>query len=143
MADFNALLSSKVEDAEKPKPLPTGSYLFTVKTHRFDESKQKQTPYVEFTVQPIQPVDDVDADALALVPNWNQKQMRLTFYITEEAKYRLSDFLEHCGVSIAGRTFAECIPDTTNTQFVGNVEHSPNPRDPELPFANIGMTAAA
>ena len=142
MVDFTQLLGRRADEAERPKPLPAGSYVFTIKgAPEFGESSKKKTPYVEFKATPVSPMEDVDMEALQQLPNWNQKEQRLTFYLTDDAIYRLSEFLEHCGVSISGRTYAEAIPETVNTQFVGSVSQSPSEKDPSVVYSNIDSTA--
>ena len=143
MTDFNALLDKQVDKAERPKPTPAGTYTFAVKKHEFGESKQKKTPYVEFTVGLIAPGQDVDQAELSQVENWNQREMRLTFYLTEDSLFRLREFSEHCGLDISGKTFSQIIPDLTGCQFTGMVEHQVSTRNPGDVFANIGRTAAA
>jgi len=141
MTDFVDLLSKNVEDVERPKPLPMGNYIFNVVKHDFDKSARKQTPYVRFTATPISPLDDVDQELLP--ENWNQKTMRVDYYLTDDALFRLKDFLEKLGLSLSGRTFAEVIPETTNCQFIGTVTHETSTKNPEDIFANITDVTAA
>lgn len=143
MANFNAILDKQVESAERPKPMPTGTYTFIVKSHTFDESSQKKTPFVRFMCSPMAPGEDVDPAALAEIENWNQKEMKLDFYLTDDAIYRLREFAEQCGIGISGRTFADIIPELTNTQFLGEVGHEISKKNPEEVYANIVNTAAA
>ena len=146
---FEDILNKPAAEIDRPKPLPIGSYTWTVVgLPRFDKSKEKQTPFYEFNVKCSGALDDVDEDALA---NWarradgSNRQLsdfatRLTFYITEESVYRLQDFLEHCGIDLEGKSIAQAIEDTPNSQFVGAITHSPS-RDGTTVYANIGKTA--
>lgn len=122
---FSPILSKSWDDVEAPKPFPTGSYLFIVKgLPRFDKSSKKQTEFYEFTLQPIQALDDVDDDALREFGGFVDKTIRTTFYLTEDALYRLKEFVEACGVSTAGRTPAQTINDLPNCQVIGVVKHT-------------------
>lgn len=134
--DFNSILNKKVDDAEKPKPLPMGSYVWNIQRHEFGASKQKKTPQVTFFVKPISVLDDVDQAALP--DNWKDKERRVTFYLTEDSLYRLGDFLGHCGLNVSGRLFSAVIPETTNMQFVGNVTHEESNGNT---YDNISSTA--
>lgn len=139
-ANFNAILSKQVEEVERPKPLPVGTYLFNIVRHEFGESQQKKTPYVRFICKPMMAQDDVDKSMLP--ENWQSKEFRQDFYLTDEAMFRLRDFLETIQVSVSGRTFAAAIPDTTNRQFLGTVTHTIG-KDGKSVYAEIGNVAAA
>lgn len=143
-ADFNALLDKPLDSFEAPKPIPMGSYIGTVTERRFDKSKEKQTPYVQFTIVPFQAMDDVDAGALkeslgnsALA----EKKFNLDFYLTKDAMWRLSQFCEdHIGVP-GGTPAREAIEACVGQQLVFMVGHTPNKRNPEQVYANITQTA--
>ena len=105
MADkpsFTPILNKKASETEDPKLLPRGLYTFTVdKQYTIDKSPKKQTEYVRFVLHPIEAGEDVDEDELDsyLSRKDGSKKilrdvgMRLTFYTTEEAVYRLRNFL--------------------------------------------------
>lgn len=137
--DFNALLSKNVGDVEAPKPLPPGSYLFSVGRHEFGESSQKHTPYVRFWNTPVSSGADVDA---SLLPDgWNAKEMRLDFYLTENAMFMLRDFFEKTlKLNIAGLTFTDIIPTTAGLMFMGTVTQEVNG---DRVYSNIDTTAPA
>lgn len=145
MPDFKALLSTPVEETERPKPVPTGNYLFQIKSHEFVESGKKKTPGVEFRATAVEPLDDVDQELLGQVKNWQNKEFRVTFWLTEDAMFMLKDFLEkHCGLNCSGRTYAEVIAaESQGAQFVGTVAHQQSTRNKEVVFAIIESTAAA
>lgn len=132
---------------EKPKPLPEGTYELQILGFKFDESGQKKTPFVEFTCGVMANVS-ADADELEKAggtnkANGNPKELRLTFYITDDSKWRLAQFLkEHLG--IGEMPMLEAIKEhSQGKRFIGQVEHSANDKDPEAPpYANIKKTAA-
>jgi hypothetical protein len=134
--DFTSLLSKNIDNVERPKPLPIGSYQFQIARYEFGESREKKTPFIRFFNRPAQPMDDVDTELLP--PNWNEREVRLDFYLTDEAIYRLKDFLEHLGLRISGRTFDTVIPETLNGMFVGYISHDVRG---ENTYANISKTA--
>jgi len=123
------------DDVEAPKAMPVGSYLFVVKgLPRHDKSTKKGTEYYEFTLQPIQALEDVDEEALEEYgglrdKDGNPRVMRTTFYLTEDAIYRLKEFTEACGVDPTGKTPAQTINELPNCQVIGHVKHSAGRND--------------
>jgi len=126
MTSLSDILDRQSSDIERPKPLPAGSYICVVKgLPRFDKSSKKQTPFVEFTLQPLEALDDVDKEALEEMGGFNNKTIRATYYLTDDAAYRLKDFLDHCGIDEDG-TLRQRIESTPGCQVVANLKHSPN-----------------
>jgi hypothetical protein len=149
--NFSAILDDDPADAEAPKGLPAGQYIFIVDGQpKFDKSTKKGTDYAEFTCKPVQPLDSVDQDALneALSRKDGTSRvladmsMRLTFYLTEDAKYRLSNFMKHCGLDIEGekKSYSQWISELAGTQFMGTVGQTMSD-DGERMYSNITKTA--
>jgi len=137
--NFESLLSQQADEVEKPKPLPAGTYQFAVVEHAFDTSSKKGTPFVRFQLSPIAAGEDVDQDLLAQVNNWQGKKMKFDCFLTDDAIWRLKDFLENCGINTSGRTFAECIPETAGVYVSGFIKHEING---EATYANIDKITA-
>lgn len=126
MPDWDKLLGKKAEDAKPPPPFPVGTYTLEVLKHRFDESSQKKTPFVEFTFSIADVGEDVDKEELAELKDWKKRQPYDRFYLTDNADFRLADFLQAAGVPIGGgRTFKECIPDTKGCLVKGYMVQEP------------------
>ncbi len=138
--NFENLLSQPTDEVEKPKPLPAGTYQFAIVEHIFDTSSKKGTPYVRFMLSPIAAGEDVDEDLLAGVNNWQAKKMKFDCFLTEDAIWRLKDFLENAGINTSGRTFAECVPEAMGAFVSGFVKHDINGEDT---YANIDKVTAA
>lgn len=149
--NLNNILSKSPGEVDRPKPIPVGTYHFAVDGRpKFDESARKKTPYVEFTCKILGAGDDVDADDLktALTKpsgesvKLNTKSMRLTFYTTEDALWRLKKFLVDLGLDIEGeeKSFEAWIDETPGCQFLGTVKHTTS-EDGEATYANISGTA--
>lgn len=135
---FKSILDRDSSTIEKPKPMPVGHYTFVVQgLPRYDKSKQKQTEFAEFTVTPIAADEDVDANALAAMGGFEGKKMRLTFYLTEDAAWRLVKFLDDCGVEDG--ILRQRAESANGAQFKGEVAHSAS-QDGESVFANIVKT---
>ena len=68
--------------------------------------------------------------------------MRLTFYLTEDAKYRLSNFMKHCGFDLEGekKSYSQWISELPGAQFVGTIGQTMSD-DGERMYSNITRTA--
>lgn len=148
MAD---ILDKPAAEVEKPKGLPTGSYQWLVTglpVH--GESTKKKTPYVEFTCKCLSAGEDVDEDEVKV---WAERAdgttraltdatQKLTFYTTPDALWRLTEFLEHCGIDSDGKTVRAMLDDTPNCQFTGYINHEPS-QDGTQVYSKLGKTAPA
>ena len=146
MTDFTALLEKPMNEIEKPKPLPDGSYLATLGQHEFGKAKnEKQTPFVSFKVMLNEAMPDVDADALTEALRGKQLtevNMRpIEQYLTDDAVWRLKEMLQHARVE-EGLPLGEAIQQAVGRQLVVVVEHKPS-KDGTTTYANIVRTAEA
>jgi hypothetical protein len=148
MAQFADILDKPADQIDRPKPLPTGTYVWTIAgLPRMDKSKDKQTPYYEFECKATQAMDDVNEEDLkewATKADGTSRQLsdyssRLTFYLTEGSVYRLQEFMEHCGIDLEGKSIREAIDETPNCQFIGAIVHTAS-KDGSSIYANIGKT---
>lgn len=148
---FTSILDRPVASTEKPRPMPVGHYLCVVKGQpKQDVSSKKKTPYVEFTLQPLQAAEDVNPEDLAAtltskatgeVKPLSAKEFRATYYLTEDALWRLKDFLEHCGIEAGEGSYSQAIAGTPGCQVLVNIRHRPS-EDGTSIFAEVGGTAA-
>lgn len=140
--DFGALLNKAPTEIERPKPLPQGSYTCVVQgMPKFDKSTKKQTPYVEFSLKVLAAGDDVDQEALAAMGGISDKVIRDTYYITENAAYRLDEFLVNCGFELDGEaTRQQMIESTPGRQIMVHIKHTASD-DGQTVYANVGSTA--
>lgn len=139
--NFSDILDQPISEAEKPKPLPVGSYVCAVQTPpRMDASSQKGTKFVEFTLKVLKPSDDVDTDELKAQGGIGARTLRTTYYLTDGAKWRLRKFIEDCGVDFdEDATFSEGIASLSGAQVIAIVEHTPSKDGSQL-FANVKDT---
>lgn len=113
MVDFKALLSKKVVETEKPKPLPAGTYTCAVMKHEGGESQQKKTPFIRFILRVMATGADVPVEALP--PDWQGRELRGEFYLTDASLWRLREFIENAlGLEIGMKSYDEILPDTLN-----------------------------
>lgn len=143
---FASILDRPSNEAERPKPLPQGSYLCVVHgLPKYDKSSKKQTPYVEFTLNILQAGDDVDTEALEEMGGIENKTLRATFYLTDSAEWRLTEFLDHCGIEDSdgdkALTHRERIDKSAGCQVWATVSHEASD-DGQSVFAKLKGTAA-
>lgn len=143
--DFSDLLDRPAGTAERPKPLPAGSYTCIVAEQRFGTARnQEQTPQCVYSLVPLSPGEDVDADALEAVRGWDKRKRRAEFFLDEDSLWRLDDFLEKCGVNVNGRSYKECIPEAKNTEIIAFFVQNPSTKEgDDTIFNNITGYAPA
>lgn len=92
--NFSNILSTKMSEIEKPKPLPSGSYSAIITKTEFGETKSdKKTPYLRLFLKPLGAGADVDAQALQEFGPIGDKEMKFDFYLTKDSLHRLKTFL--------------------------------------------------
>lgn len=117
-ADFKSLLRKPIDSVVKPKALPAGTYRGRVKTFEFKESKEKKTPFVQFNVQVVSATDEVEPDSLAGI-DLSKKLLRKDYYITDDALWRLREFIESVtGPIPSGSTLDEYLPQTLHADVL-------------------------
>lgn len=142
---FSSILDRPSNTIEKPKPLPVGTYLAMTKgLPREDKSAKKQTPFVEFTMQLLQAAEDVDEEVLRTVLNGkalSDVTMKNTFYLTEDAAWRLQKFLE-TDLQLEGgdASLRQMISSSPGRQCLVSIKHEAS-QDGTSVFARITDTA--
>jgi hypothetical protein len=123
---FGSILDEPAQDAERPPNLPRGHYHTSVASFREDKSSQKGTEFIEYGLKIVEPLDDVDEEELEEFGDTRNHVIPVRFYLTEKSKYRLKEFLEHCGVDLSdGKSFKQAIPEAVNCEIVAQVIHEP------------------
>jgi hypothetical protein len=140
--NFSAILDQPASDAERPKPIPVGTYVCLVSgLPRHDKSSKKQTPFVEFTLKILQAQDDVDKEALEEMGGVRDKTIRATYYLTEDAKWRLRKFLEEdLQIECGDKTFSQMIDEAPGQQCLAFVKHQASD-DGQSVYAQLASTA--
>ena len=143
MVDFSALLRKPAGQAKKPPALPAGDFPGLIKSHEVGDSNKNKTPYVRFMVQltgwPADaPAEWKDADGNTVQQadfDLSKRQMRRDFYLTDDALWRLDEFLRSCGVVLAddGSTpYEEALPQTVGAPVVAEVQQYLNKENGEV-----------
>lgn len=137
MTNFGDLLNRPVGSAEKPKPLPVGSYYVTIKAREFGESSQRKTPFVRFKLGIIQAGPDVDAQLLAEIPNAGQgKELNEDFYITPDAEWRLHEFLTNV-LGIQGMTTQQAVDAAVGQSCIAVLKQELDKNDPSRIYTRV------
>lgn len=140
--NFGALLDKPSAEIERPKPLPQGTYTCVVKgLPKQDKSTKKGTEYVEFTLQPLAAGEDVDQEDLQAMGGFANKTLRATFYITEDAIWRLKKFLDDLGIEEGDASLRQRIAEAPGRQVNVFVKHQASD-DGQSVYAQIANTAA-
>lgn len=118
--DFKALLSKPVLKDRRPPPLPGGHYDGVITNYEYGTSAKKQTPYVRFFARAETPQDDVSPEALSEALNGGditKRQLQTDFYLTDNARFMLKQFLESCGIAMDDTTtYDSVIPQVVNSR---------------------------
>jgi hypothetical protein len=142
--NFQSILNASPTEVERPKPIPTGTYLCVVGDCESGESSQKKTPFIKFALKPIDAMADVDATALTALGGLEGKTLSITFYITEAAVYQLDEFHQNCCVDMEdGSSRADRNDLVANAQILATVEHEIDERDPSRTYVRVRRTARA
>lgn len=142
--NFQSILDEAPSEVDRPKPLPAGTYLCTVAGQPvYDKSSKKGTPYVQFTLRPLSAESDVDEDELEEMGGFDNKTLRVTFYLTEDAVFRLDEFHEHCGLDLSDEVSRRQRNDeVVNAQVRAVVSHRSSDDGAQI-FAEVRRTLAA
>lgn len=151
---FESILDTPADKVERPKPLPAGIYEAIVQgLYEEGVSTQKKTPYVQFAFNIQAAGEDVDEEELtawATDLEGNVRPLQGTifknnstkFYTTPGSLYRLTDFLEHCGIDLEGKKIRHALDETPNCSVKLVIGHTAS-QDGEQIFAELKKTMPA
>lgn len=132
--DFSAILSKQTDDIEKPKPLPVGTYLCIVlPDYKFEKVGKKETSAWIVEYKLLQAQDDVDQGALSEIPNWRERRLRDTHWLTEDSLHRVKSFLSDVlEIQTGGKSLGEAISESPGKQLYVKVGHRPSQDGQEI-----------
>ncbi len=136
------LKNATIGSIEKPKPYPEGSYVALIAGIEYGETKsEKKTPYARLNLKLVQALSDVKPEELAAYGDIAGKSVRLDFYLTEDALFRLQDFiLEDMGLDMKGQTLDQALPQIINNQVGIHIKHTFDEKDPSKIYTNVDKT---
>jgi hypothetical protein len=128
--NFSHLLDKPVDSVKRPPVKPAGTYYANIESFKFDESKNEKTPYVRFTFNNLQPGPDIHPDQLKDTDGedieFSKWKPWRDFYLTENALYRLREFLESLSIPTNGRSFNSTIPETRGLPVILTIVQTPS-----------------
>ena len=137
--DFNSILDTNADEIKAKPPLPTGSYHCRIVKMEPVKSSKKGTDGIEFTLQPFEAQENVDAEMLAEAGGLKDRTLRTTFYVTADSASILKDFLvSKVGLEGTGRTMRQLLAESIN-QTVGVIVTHGLTKDGRA-FAQIDQT---
>lgn len=149
--NFESILDMPAADVERPKPLPVGTYNAIVQgLYEEGVSSQKKTPFVQFAfaIQSAdEDVDEEDLDTYLSSKDGTKKSLSgvvlknnsTKFYTTPDSLFRLTDFLDHCGIDQDGKTIRQALSETPNCSVKITIGHVFS-QDGESIFAELKKT---
>ena len=141
--NFASILDEAPNEVVLPPAMPNGTYNFIVKSWEDGRTSEKRNKSIDFNVIYQSAEDDVDEEDLAAVGGCLGKPAKLTFWITEDAVYRLDQFHEHCGLDLAEKRSRKMRNDDVIGQsFRGFVKQKPS-KDGTRMYSNIERTLPA
>lgn len=138
---FTDLLDRPATDFVPPPPIPAGTYVGVIKgLPAYGESSKKKTKQVEFSINLLEAMDDVDQEELKGMGGIAGKTVKATYYLTDDAIYRLREFLEHCGIEVGKQSIRADVDETPGKQVVVVMGHEAA-EDGRI-FSRVKRTAA-
>ncbi len=131
MVDFSKLLRKNVSDAKRPPALPAADYPGIIARHELGDQNTNHTPYVRYHVRLTGPAETVDPAELAGI-ELDKRQMRRDFFLTDDADWRLAEFLKSCGIETEGRNFEDTISEAVGKTVVVQVQQYLNQKTNEI-----------
>ena len=130
--DFTSILDMSPDEIERPLPLPAGDYVVTIKNYIQDKTSLKETKFIEFNTSPVEALENVDEDMLkdtltkadGSMRKLSDMNIRIRFYDTEEAAFRLKKFLlNDVGLENDGSSIGQLIEKAINAQVIVTIKH--------------------
>lgn len=140
---FNDLLDKPAEGITRPPPWPEGTFLLRIAkvTTEIAQNEQK-TPMQRVLFDIMRPGEDVDPETMAaFTEKLGKAQARHDFFLTEDALYRLVEFLELAGVSRTGKTTRQMLSELPGKFVYGHFKQTPDKKEPDVIRSNINSFA--
>ena len=144
MSSFEDILNKPTEEVSAPPVLPQGAYhTIVMGLPERGESREKKTPSLTFRHKIVAPLEGVDEEALAQIEGGVVgKEIKNTFYITENSAFMLKDFLANCGIELDGKTMAQALDEVPNAEVIIFIKHDQIGEGDQARFiAKVGKTA--
>ena len=142
--NFTDLLNTPIDQIERPKALPVGTYICLIDgMYEVGKAGKNNTNYIDFNFRPLQAMADVNQQQLeeALGERaLSDKRFRYRIFVTRDSRWKLKEFLlEHCGIGMKAN-MNEMLPETPGKQVAVYVGHQTSPDG--IIFNQVGKTAS-
>lgn len=145
MTTWADLAQMPAGDMKAPPLLPRGHYsAFIGGQPECGLSSKKQTPQAVYPLRLTEALEDVDADELSVIENPFAKEREITFYLTANAGFMLTDLARALGAPVDNQTVTETVEWLGNCQepIVVRADHESNERNPDRPFLRFNDAVA-
>jgi len=132
MVDFSALLRKPAGEAKKPPALPAADYPGVVKSFEMGDNNKNKTPYVRLHVGLTGWADVLQEEDKDPSIDLSKRQMRRDYFLTEDALWRLDEFIRSCSIEPNGRSYEEVLPELVGTPVVVEVQQYMNQTSNEI-----------
>jgi hypothetical protein len=129
MPDFSQLLRKPAGVAKKPPALPAGDYSGIIKSWEVGDNNKNKTPYVRFNLVLTAPPDDVELEPGT---DLSKKPLRRDYYLTDDALWRLDDFIRSCGIEPNEEVYEEVMPQMVGLPVTVEVQQYINQSTSEI-----------
>jgi hypothetical protein len=131
MVDFSQMLRKPAGEAKKPQALPIGDYPGVITGFEVGDNNKNKTPYVRYFVKLTGLAEGVDTSELDGA-DISKRQFRRDYYLTDDALWRMDEFLRSVGINSQGRTYEECLPEAVGAQVTAEVQQYMNQSNSEI-----------
>jgi hypothetical protein len=145
MPDFSALLKRPAGEAKRPPELFAGDFYGLVKSYELGDNNTNKTPYVRLQVAlqdwPDQSPDEwtvTDPEGSTTITvsksdvDLSKRSMRRDFYLTDDALWRLDEFIRSCKIDPHGRPYEEVLPELVGQPVMVEVQQYLNQRTQQI-----------
>lgn len=140
MPDFTAWLSRPAGKAVRQPALPAENYPGKIQSYEYGDNNTNKTPYVRYQLSLTDWPDSIaeekryfkDRDGNAIPVNLSRVRLRRDFFLTDDALWRLDEFLRSCDVDPEGSDYGEVCPQVIGCDVTVEVQHYLNPRTNEI-----------
>lgn len=151
MVDFSQYMRKPAGQATKPAALFPADYPAVVASFEKPAENKNGNVFIRFQFrltgwgnavpEDEKFVKDKDGKPTDTPIDPTKRQMRRDFFMTEDALYRLDEFIRACGVNPEGQSYEETIPQCVGANVSVGVEQYVNQKSNEI-GNNIGNVSA-
>jgi hypothetical protein len=148
--DFTSYLRPPAASVGRPPVLPAELYSGIIKNWEVGDNNQNKTPYVRYHIGLVDWPESVPESARTTVGpdhqiyliDLSKRQFRRDFFLTPDAYYRLTEFLQSCGIEVPLENgvadFESSAPQAVGCRIKVEIQVYTNQRTGE-PGNQIGM----